>query len=56
MKTKDVVVGKVYKAKVSGRTVPVKVVAVRPDGRLMVVNLSTNRSLVFRSARRLRTA
>jgi hypothetical protein len=60
MRSSDVVVGRVYLAKVSGRLVPVRIE--RPVlagfGRIQVVweatNLATGRRILIRSARRLR--
>jgi hypothetical protein len=66
MKGKDVTVGTVYEAKVSGRLARVKVTAkleryvfcrgggVRPSVGYRAVNLDTNRLLVLKSSQRLR--
>jgi hypothetical protein len=66
MKGKDVKIGEVYEAKVSGRLARVKVTAkleryvycrgggVRPSTAYRAVNLATNRLLVLKSAQRLR--
>jgi hypothetical protein len=58
MKAKDIVSGKHYRAKVSGKLVTVRVDEIRRSGRdkklFLVTNLSTNRRMTFRSAARFR--
>ena len=70
MKTKDIQTDKVYRAKVSGRVVKVKVLAIRtatkykrdsfnnlvavPYTVFDVENLATGREIIFYSARRFR--
>lgn len=54
MRKKDVVIGGVYEAKVSGRICPVKILSERPYGGWAAENLLTHRRIVVRSAARLR--
>lgn len=54
MKKKEVVVGRTYMAKVSGRVVPVKLIAESPYGGWNSVNKATGRAVHVRSAARLR--
>jgi hypothetical protein len=56
MRNSDVRVGAVYEARVSGRLVPVRVVAAHPAGGWEAINLATGRRLHLKSARRLRRA
>lgn len=54
MKSKDVIVGECYTAKVSGQITAIKVLAAKPSGGFRAVNLATNREVNTRSAARLR--
>lgn len=54
MKAKAVVVGNTYLVKVTGRIVPVQIIAPDPRGGWNAVNTVTGRSLRLKSAARLR--
>lgn len=54
MTARDVVIGGVYTAKVSGRLVRVRIDSVRAAGGWTATNLATRRAVCLRSARRLR--
>ena len=54
MKKKDVQLGGVYVAKVSGRLAPVRITRESPYGGWEAVNVKTGRSIRVRSAARLR--
>ena len=55
MKSENVVVGRIYAAKVSGRVVPVRITARRADGPGWTgENVTTGRAILVRSPRRLR--
>jgi hypothetical protein len=54
VKKRDVVLGRVYAVKVSGRLQPVRLVAESPHGGWVGRNLQTGREVRIRSAARLR--
>ena len=54
MKKNEVKVGHVYKAKVTGKVVPVEIVSANPNGGWEGKNLSTGKSVRIKSAQRLR--
>ena len=54
MKKNEVKVGHVYKAKVTGKVVPVEIVSANPNGGWDGKNLSTGKSVRIKSAQRLR--
>lgn len=61
MKSSEITIGSTYLARVSGKFVHVKVLEIREEFRgeksrrvYFVVNLATNRRLVFRSAQKFR--
>lgn len=54
MKKKDIQIGHVYTAKVSGRVVPVRIVSESPYGGWNARSLVTGREVRIRSAQRLR--
>jgi hypothetical protein len=56
MRNSEIQIGAVYEARVSGRLVPVRVVAAHPAGGWEAINLATGRRLRLKSARRLRRA
>jgi hypothetical protein len=54
MKKKDVVIGRIYFVKVSGKIVPVKLTAESPHGGWIGVNTKTGREVRIKTAGRLR--
>lgn len=54
MKKRDVMIGGIYAAKVSGRIVPVRITAESRYGGWDAINTRTNRPIRIRSAQRLR--
>lgn len=54
MKTKDIVIGKTYAAKVSGTVVPVRIIRESPYGGWDGVNTQTGRQVRIKSPQRLR--
>ena len=54
MKKNEVKVGHVYKAKVTGKVVPVEIVSANPNGGWEGKNLSTGKPVRIKSAQRLR--
>ena len=53
MKKKDVQIGKAYRAKVSGKVVPVRILRECPYGGWDAVNTATGRDVRIRTAARL---
>jgi hypothetical protein len=54
MKKKDIEVGKVYCAKVSGKLAPVRIVSESAYGGWNATNITTGRSVKIKTAQRLR--
>ena len=54
MKKNEIKIGRVYKAKVTGKVVPVEIVSANPNGGWDGKNLSTGKAVRIKSAQRLR--